>query len=223
MMPSERELSVRFDGKVSEDFAHRVLEPSLSALEPLAASPAAIAVFDLQHRVYGPLTPATPRISKTVGATSVLPQLQPVHDLIDAALQAAGRFPVGRFTTASQGRGRVRRPPDHAGWAVADVLEHAQNLDPAPKVTRETARSLLFKMDELSETADFESALFGRCVAEGLLAEDPNMPDADEWEAICEEFGLDGSFLYTDEQVREYTQKYREGPHETEVELDSPR
>lgn len=106
---------------------------------------------------------------------------------------------------------------------MADVLEHAQNLDPAPKVTRETARSLLFKMDELSETADFESALFGRCVAEGLLAEDPNMPDADEWEAICEEFGLDGSFLYTDEQVREYTQKYREGPHETEVELDSPR
>lgn len=212
MMPSERELTVRFDGKVAEDFAKRVLEPTISGLEPLAASPVAIAVFDLDHRVYSPLTPAVPRVSKALGATAVLPQLQPVHELIDAALQAAGQLPGGplraRLLKAVAEFADLRTTQ---GWAVADVMEHAQNLDPAPKVTQEAARSILFKMDELTETTDFESAFFSRCVAEGLIADDPDMPDGDEWEEICEELGLDSSFVYSDDQVREYTREYRAG------------
>lgn len=212
MMPSDRELSVRFDGKVAEDFARRVLEPAVKGLEPFAASPVAIAVFDLDHRVYSPLTPAVPRLSKTLGANAVLPQLQPVHELIDAALQAAGQLPGGpthaRLLKAVSEFADLRTTQ---GWAVADVVEHAQNLDPAPNVTQEVARSILFKMDELTETTDFESALFSRCVAEGLIADDPDMPDGDEWEQICEDLGLDSSFIYSDDQIREYTREYRSG------------
>ncbi|OUM04489.1 hypothetical protein [Variovorax sp. JS1663] len=216
MMPSERELSIRFDGNVSEDFSRRVLEPTLSGLEPLAASPVAIAVFDLDHRVYSTLTPAVPRLSKTLGATAVLPQLQPVHELIDAALQAARQLPGGpiraRLLKAVSEFADLRTTQ---GWAVADVMEHAQNLDPAPTVTQAAARSILFRMDELTETTDFEAALFSRCVAEGLIAEDPSMPDEEEWEAVREAFGLDGSFRYSDEQVREYTQMHRAGPDDS--------
>ena len=212
MMPSERELSVRFDGKVAEDFSRRVIEPTIIGLEPLAASPVAIAVFDLDRRVYSPLASSVPRISRTLGATAVLPQLQPVHGLIDAALEAAAQLPDGAI------RGRLLKAVSEfadlrttQGWAVADVMEHAQNLDPAPKVTQGMARSILFKMDELTETTDFESALFSRCVAEGLIADDPDMPDGEEWEEICEELGLDTSFVYSEDQVREYTREYRAG------------
>lgn len=211
---ADRALLVRFAGKVSEDFGKRVLEPALRALEPLAASPVAIVVFDRDHHEYrSPVVPAIPRLSKTLGASAVLPQLQPVHGLIDAALQAAAQLPDtpirARLLEAAAAFSTLRTTQ---GWSVEDVMERAGDLKPALNLTSESARSLLFRMDELTETSDIESAVFNRCLAEGLMADDPDMPDGDEWEDICEELGLDSSFVYSDDQVREYTREYRAGP-----------
>jgi hypothetical protein len=208
---ADQQLSVRFRGAVPDEFGKRLLEPVVRALEPLAASPVAITVFDGDAPPRrGTLTPYAPRVSMTLGATSLLPQLAPVHGLIDAALQAAGQLPdtalrahlleaVGAFT-------RLRTTQ---GWSVEDVSERARDLEPAVELTMEKAHSLLFRMDELTETTDFDSAVFNRCVADGLIANDPAMPDADEWAEICEELGLDSSAVHSEDQVREHTSAYR--------------
>lgn len=208
---AEQKLSVRFRGTVSDDFGQRILEPAVRALEPLAASPVAIAVFDGGAPLLrSSLTPYTPRLTMTVGATSLLPQLEPVHGLIDAALQAAGQLPDtplrARLIEAVAAFASLRTTQ---GWTVQDVTEQAGSLSPALQLTRDQAHSLLFKMDELTETLDIENAVFNRCVADGLIVDDPDMPDSDEWDEICEEFGLDPSFLYTEDQVREHTRAYR--------------
>lgn len=211
---ADQALSVRFQGKVSEDFGKRVLDPTLRALEPLAATPVAIAVFDRgNHEYRSPIVPTVPRLSKTVGRTAILPQLQPVQDLVDAALQAAAQLPAtlirAQLLQAVRAFSSLRTTQ---GCSVEDVIEEAAKFRQPLELDVETARALLFKMDELTETADLKSTVYARCEAEDLIVEDPTLPDHGEWEAILDEFGLDGSFCYNDDQVREYTRQYRAAP-----------
>jgi hypothetical protein len=213
---SEQRLSVRFRDRVPEDFAGRLFEPTVRALGALVASPVAITVFDGDVPFQSGSPPYTPRISMMVGTTTLLPQLAPVHGLIDAALQAAGQLPDtalrAQVLEAVEAFTRLRTTQ---GWAVEDVTERARNLEPAIELTTEQARSLLFRMDELTETNDFESAVFNRCLADRLISDDPEIPDGVEWEEICDELGLDSSFAYSDDQVREHTRTYRAGSDES--------
>lgn len=159
----------------------------------------------------------------TLVATSILPQLQPVHDLIETALEAAAHLPESpiraRLLDAVSEFTSLRTTQ---GCSVADVIEHARNLDQANELSEEAARSLLFEMDELTDTSDIECAVRSRCLAEGLITDDADMPDQ-EWEAVCEEFGLDESFVYSDVQVREHTAAYRAGPGAIVRNDDLPR
>jgi hypothetical protein len=198
-------LSINFMGNVPEDFDSAVLDPVARALEPLASSPVPFLVYN-EWAPSGRLL----RWNKVIGRTTLLPQLEPVHALIDAALQAATQLDArperAQLLAAVAHFSQLRTTQ---AWSLTDVTEAARNQHPAIELGSEQARALLFQMDELTETSDIESAVFSRCVHEGLVRDDPTMPDADEWEEICEEMGLDSSFVYSDEQIREHTRVFR--------------
>lgn len=165
---ADGDLHARISRKVDQAFFKTVLTPVAGRLGALAARPFSFEVFDADANEDAPAI-----FKASGGRETVLPQLEPVQSLIDAALAAAGSTndqtaranlleAIGRFT-------QVRTTQ---AWTVEDVTENAAAMDPPRDLSEGDARALLYGMAELSETMGIESERFDRCVAEGLQAFD---------------------------------------------------
>lgn len=131
--------------------------------------------------------------------------------------------------------GAARMKPGNAEIAIMGTAKQF-NLTPAElgrEVAAIVARSASMELIETRDTFALAVGLLNAAHPEARKsqpddaddADDPDMPDEEEWEAVREAFGLDGSFRYSDEQVREYTRMFRAQPDGSDaaVTQDAPR